>query len=622
MREVMRRARIVALACFTYDVAAFAGSMFVAMLLGHLPGPSDIAAPPQVAASAAGVYAALGAVAVLLLNLHRRVWRYVTLTDIGAVAQAVVGATLVFFPVLFVLGLLDEIPLSAPFFAAGATFLLIAGARLVRRWSVEGDFKAAFRFVDTKAPPAIIVGSAHGAATALTAAGRRKGGLGFRPLAIVEPTGHLAGRTIQGVPVLGGLDQLDGALAAAARAGEGPRLILTADFTDRAGVEAALAAASRTHAVTGRLLPEINGEVLAAVEPADLLGRPQRRLSPGPILDMVAGKRVLVTGAGGTIGSELARQIAEAGPAYLALVDASEFNLYAIELAIAEARPSLPRMALLGDVSDAARVAEIMVEARPDIVLHAAALKHVPLMEANPVEAARVNVCGTRIMVDAAADAEVERFVLISTDKAVNPTNVMGATKRAAELYVQAQANRTGRAFLAVRFGNVLGSSGSVVPLFERQIARGGPVTVTHPDMVRWFMTVEEAAGLVLQAAASTPPPEGFGGQVFVLDMGEPVRIEALARQMIRLKGREPDRDISIIHTGLRPGEKLREEVFYEAEEVRPSAVEGLLIARAEGLPLETLAREVDDLAAGVRLRDRHRVLKALSRMVPAFTGR
>jgi FlaA1/EpsC-like NDP-sugar epimerase len=293
------------------------------------------------------------------------------------------------------------------------------------------------------------------------------------------------------------------------------------------------------------------------------------------------GRTVMITGAGGSIGSELCRQVARFGPARLVLVELSEFNLYTIEQELTAAHPALQLVRLIGDVKDLAQMRAIVGRWRPQVVFHAAAYKHVPLMEEhNAAAALRNNTLGTYHTALAAAEAGAERFVLISTDKAVNPTNVMGATKRAAEMVVSGlAAAHPGTRFMAVRFGNVLGSSGSVIPKFKEQIARGGPVTVTHPDIIRYFMTIPEAARLVLQAAAI-----GESGQVLVLDMGEPVKVVDLARDLIRMSGHAPE-EIAIEFTGLRPGEKLFEELLADADDTLPTAVPRLRLARLQDTP-------------------------------------
>ena len=337
------------------------------------------------------------------------------------------------------------------------------------------------------------------------------------------------------------------------------------------------------------------------IQPEDLLGREPVQLDEAGIGEVLRGKTVLITGGGGSIGSELCRQVARFGPARLVILELSEFNLYSIEQELSERFPGLPLGRLIGDVKDLDGLRAIFQREQPQVVFHAAAYKHVPLMEEhNAWTALRNNTLGTYHAALAAAEAGVQRFVLISTDKAVNPTNVMGATKRAAELVISAlAAEHAGTRFMAVRFGNVLGSSGSVIPKFKEQIARGGPVTVTHPDIIRYFMTIPEAARLVLQAAAI-----GESGQVLVLDMGEPVKIVDLARTMIRLAGRRED-EISIAFTGLRPGEKLFEEVLADADQTLPSQCAALRLAALSTRPAPDLQARVAALAdAADRLAD------------------
>lgn len=356
-----------------------------------------------------------------------------------------------------------------------------------------------------------------------------------------------------------------------------------------------LASATGLPVVTVPTAAELHdGQAVAQVreiEPEDLLGRAPVQLDEGGISECLSGKVVLITGAGGSIGSELCRQVARYGPRRLVLYELSEFALYRIEQELTEAFPHIPLVRLVGDVRDPEHLRVTFAQARPQVVFHAAAYKHVPLMEDdNAFAAVRNNTLGTWRAASAAAAAGAERFVLISTDKAVNPTNVMGATKRAAEMVISQLAAQVAAAggrtrFMAVRFGNVLGSSGSVIPKFKAQIARGGPVTVTHPDITRFFMTIPEAARLVVQAAAI-----GEGGQVFVLDMGEPVRIVDLARDLIRLSGHTLA-EIPIAFSGLRPGEKLYEELLADADATLPTRFERLRIARLDdrGQDVQTL---------------------------------
>jgi FlaA1/EpsC-like NDP-sugar epimerase len=355
----------------------------------------------------------------------------------------------------------------------------------------------------------------------------------------------------------------------------------------------------------------------------DLLGRPQMPLDRDAMRAMVAGRRVAVTGAGGSIGSELVRQVAGFAPAELVLIEQSEFNLYTIEAEVRAAHAGLPCPAVLADVRDRRRIARLFETCRPEVVFHAAALKHVPLVELNPFEGVATNVGGTVNVADAAVAAGAGAVVVISTDKAINPTSVMGASKRIAERYCQALdlrgAAAGGTRFVTVRFGNVLGSTGSVVPLFQRQIAAGGPVTVTHPEMRRYFMTTREAVELVLQAAALGLGDGAFGGKVFVLDMGEPVRILDLARQMIRLSGLRPDADIEIAFIGLRPGEKLFEELFHAGEDTVPTDVDGILLAAPMAGDVDALAPDLAALAAACAAADAAALFGGIRHLVPEF---
>jgi O-antigen biosynthesis protein WbqV len=388
---------------------------------------------------------------------------------------------------------------------------------------------------------------------------------------------------------------------------------------------------------------------LRPVSIEELLDRPQVPLDREGMARLIQGRRVLVTGAGGTIGGELARQVAALGPAMLTLLDHGEYVLYEIDLELSERHPAVPRRAVLADVRDEARMRRLMEEIQPELVFHAAALKHVPMVENDPMEGLLTNTQGTRIVADTARAAGCGLMVFISTDKAVNPTSVMGASKRLAEMYCQAldmqaraprgdeaRASVQGMRCITVRFGNVLGSTGSVVPLFRRQLERGGPLTVTHPDMRRYFMTVREAVGLVLQAAVvgatdreDAPSQAAHGaadlnsalreGGIFVLDMGSPVKIVDLARRMIRLAGLRPDEDVEIRFTGLRPGEKLFEEMFHGQEPPRPTQFPGLLVATPRTADAALVGRALDEMAAAARGGHGKLALAQLARLVPEF---
>jgi FlaA1/EpsC-like NDP-sugar epimerase len=425
---------------------------------------------------------------------------------------------------------------------------------------------------------AIVMGA--GAAARLLLAGIHE--QGWIVLGLLDDDPQKRRARIGGVPVLGGLD----AITDKAVRGAATHIVIALPGASGAQRRRALELAAGTGlpVLTVPTVDELRTgksqvERLRDIEPEDLLGREPVQLDEAGVRETLAGKTVLITGAGGSIGSELCRQVAQFGPARIVLYELSEFNLYTIEQELTEAHPDIALTRLIGDLKDLDHVRRTMAKWRPQAVFHAAAFKHVPLMEEddNALAALRNNTLGTYHAALAAAEVGAERFVLISTDKAVNPTNVMGATKRAAEMVISAlAAEHLATKFMAVRFGNVLGSSGSVIPKFKEQIARGGPVTVTHPDIIRYFMTIPEAARLVLQAAAI-----GETGQVLVLDMGEPVRIVDLARQLIRLAGHAPD-EIAIEFTGLRAGEKLFEELLADGDDTLPTTVPRLRVARLD----------------------------------------
>ncbi len=438
---------------------------------------------------------------------------------------------------------------------------------------------------------AIVMGA--GAAARLLLAGIHE--QGWIVLGLLDDDPDKRRARIGGVPVLGPLD----AIRDKAVRGAATHIVIALPSASAAQRRRALAMAADTGlpVLTVPTVDELRTgksriERLRDIEPEDLLGREPVQLDEAGIGSILAGKTVLITGAGGSIGSELCRQVARYGPARLVLYEQSEFNLYTIEQELSDSVPQIELVRLIGDVKDLAHLRQTFERWKPSVVFHAAAYKHVPLMEEHNAWAAlRNNTLGTYHAALAAAEQGVERFVLISTDKAVNPTNVMGATKRAAEMVISAlAAEHAGTKFMAVRFGNVLGSSGSVIPKFKEQIARGGPVTVTHPDIIRYFMTIPEAARLVLQAAAI-----GESGQVLVLDMGEPVKIVDLARDLIRLAGHTQE-EIKIEFTGLRAGEKLFEELLADGDTTLPTAFEGLRVARLQLAPewrrvLEWVAR-------------------------------
>jgi FlaA1/EpsC-like NDP-sugar epimerase len=438
------------------------------------------------------------------------------------------------------------------------------------------------------------------------------------------------------VPVLGTVDALETVVADLDRRGRRPqKLVITAQGLSGEEVRELLDRADALAIPLARLprlteFQETRADAPRTIEPIaleDLLGRPQAVLDREAMARLIRGRRILVTGAGGTIGSELARQIAALSPARLILLDNSEFLLYAIDGELRERWPGLVIHPLLGDVRERRRIDAVIAGEQPQIVFHAAALKHVPMVEANPIEGVLTNVIGSRNVAETARAHGAQLVVMISTDKAVDPASVMGATKRLAEAICQAldldEARRpaVGTRFVTVRFGNVLGSTGSVVPLFARQLAAGGPLTVTHPEVSRFFMTVREAVELVLEASASAPgAADGDArGKIFVLEMGQPVKIVDLARQMIRLAGFTPGRDIQIAYTGLRPGEKLHEALFHAAESPVPTRNPALRLAAPRTADYAVLARSIDELEEHARAGREARALDLLHRLVPEY---
>mgnify|MGYP005848730865 FL=1 len=561
-----------------------------------------------------GVVAAYLA-AFALAGIPRGMWRFTGFGDMRRIALACVGAGALCAAVVRGADLV-QIPRAVLALHPFVTLVGVALVRLAYRMLYE-HARERITGGAGEVRRALVLGA--GDAARLLIAGIQ--GQGWTVLGLLDDDPAKQGARVAGVPVLGPLADL---AKPELRAGV-THLIFA--IPSARGVRRReifeLAARTGIPLLTVPSAAELRGggarvDRLRELQPEDLLGREPVQLDEAGIAATIAGKTVLVTGAGGSIGSELCRQAARFGAARLVLVELNEFNLYAIEQELGARNPHLPLVRLIADVQDAGRMLAIARRWAPQVVFHAAALKHVPLMEDddNAWACVRTNVLGTWHAARAAADCGAERFVLISTDKAVNPTSVMGASKRAAELVVASlAAEHPATRFMAVRFGNVLGSSGSVVPKFREQIAQGGPVTVTHPDVIRYFMTIPEAAQLVLQAAAV-----GESGQVLVLDMGEPVKIVELARQMIRLAGRRDD-EIAIRFTGLRPGEKLVEELLADAEQTVPTPVPRLRVARLDAPPeFDSIEQWLNRLAE-TRLGSAVQAREWLSAIVVGYAG-
>jgi FlaA1/EpsC-like NDP-sugar epimerase len=617
----------------TWDVMASVLAFVAALYLRLGEGTFDL--PASFYIQTLCLIAAATFAASLAIGSHRSSWRYFSVGDVVTLGKTCVLTLLLFLPVSFVATRAEGMPRSTYVLAWLLLFVGLAAPRLAYRLVSEGRLSLLQSSSIKGAVPILLVGSGDGADSFLRALAKSQERI-YRPVGIIDDRAWRTGIGLHGVPVLGGLERLSTVIEELATRGERPLKLVVTDHQAPPDLLRKLLELAEFNGLTlsrtiaaAELRPGIGLEEprIKPVAIEDLLGRPQAVLDMVLPRNVIAGKRVLITGAGGSIGSELARQVAAIGPSQLCLADASEFNLYTIDLEISERAPQQARSSALLDVRDRRRVEEIVGSQAPDIIFHAAALKHVPIVEAHPLEGLFTNVFGTRNVADAAVKFGVSEMVLISTDKAVNPPNVMGASKRLAEAYCQARdvTVRTsgGRTrFATVRFGNVLGSTGSVVPLFQRQLASGGPLTVTHPDVTRYFMTVPEAVALVLQAAGLSAAGKLAGGVIMVLDMGQPVRIADLARQMIRLAGYQPDRDIEIKYVGLRAGEKLHEELFHMAEEMKPTEIPGVLIAAPRSPQLADLLSVLHRLEASIRQGDEATAIDALCELVPEYTGK
>jgi len=578
-------------------------------------------------------FMAVAAVVFYGVGLYRGIWRYASLPDLLGLARAVTLLILIYFPLAFVVTRLEGLPRSLFGLNWLVLMALLGGPRFVYRLLKDGSLK---NIVGNASGgiPILLIGAGEGADLFIRSTGRDAQQL-YRVVGMVADDERRVGRAIGGIPVLGTVAELPQIVRRLDRRGQKPqRLILSGRAAEGDALHRLLDLANGLGIPLARLprlteFKDTREDASRTIEPIaieDLLGRPQTVLDRDGMRALIAGKRVLVTGAGGTIGAELTRQIAAFGPARLILFDNGEYALYAIEREVIESFPNLPRRALIGDVRDSRRVDAVIAAERPDLVFHAAALKHVPMVEANPAEGVLTNAVGTRHVAEACRAHGVRAMVMISTDKAVNPANVMGASKRLAESICQAldilEARRTGGTrFVTVRFGNVLGSTGSVVPLFQRQLAAGGPLTVTHPEISRYFMTTREAVELVLQASALATSDGEAHGKIFVLDMGQPVKIVDLARQMIRLAGKRPDHDVKIEFIGLRPGEKLHEELFHAQEPLVPTAAEGIRLAAPRTIDYAMLSRALDELAEHAREGRTERLLVVLGNMVPEYAS-
>ena len=625
------------LTALVYDMAMAGLAMYAALILRlgtfnglndySLVGAFDGLDDYSLVFGAILPFVAAAAVSLLALGTYRTSWRHASTADLTNIVKAATLAVLIYLPICFIVNRLYWIPRTSVVLAWMVFVLLMAGSRIAYRLAREGHLFFERHPMMPGQVPILIIGGGVEAKILLLSLDRTSE---YYPVGVLDDgIDDLLG----GVPVLGRIADVERVVAKFGDAGDRPRKLVVVDRTlPPARLNALVESANRMGLTVARgpdptrLRPGTSdAPELQPISVEDLLGRPQIVLDPKPVHGFVAGRRVLVTGAGGSIGSEIVRQVCAIGPAAICLVDASEFNLYTIDAEVSEQWPTIERVARVIDVRHRLLIEGCFASFRPEIVFHAAALKHVPMVERNPVEAIWTNAIGTRHVCDAAVAVDCRAMVLISTDKAVNPTNVMGASKRCAEGYCQALAlahagQPAATHFVAVRFGNVLGSSGSVVPLFERQLKAGGPLTVTHPDIERYFMTIREAVQLVLQASALGVASDALMGRVFVLDMGTPVKIADLARQMIRLAGLQPERDVAIEFTGLRPGEKLFEELFHAGERIEPTAVPRVNVASPRTpLDLPALSLVFDALEQACFRGREGDALWTLRRVVPEY---
>ncbi|GJL49661.1 MAG: hypothetical protein NPIRA01_08880 [Nitrospirales bacterium] len=545
-----------------------------------------------------------------LFRLNEGLWRYTSIWDLQSIVSGVLSSTLVFYALVHWGFEVISYPRSV--FVVDSVLLIgfLVGIRLPSRLYREHGLWAGKK--------RILVLGAGDAGEQIVREMKTNPSYHYDPIGFVDDDPSLVGQRIHGVKVLGTREELSTILLT-----EQPQEVVVAMPGINPAVLREIISGLETFKIPIKTLPNLqdllDGKVTVSqirhLKIEDLLSRPPVGLQPQSVQQLIKGKRILVTGAGGSIGSELCRQILEFQPHVLVLFERYENSLYSIANELADRKSSSPVYSVIGDITDAPHLYATMKKYSPDIIFHAAAHKHVPLMEINPGEALKNNVLGTRTVVEAADHSGVERLVFISTDKAVNPSSVMGATKRVAELVVQDMARRSKTRFLTVRFGNVLGSNGSVVPRFQEQIKAGGPVTVTHPAVKRYFMLISEAVHLVLQAATL-----GEQGATYVLEMGEQIKLVELARNLIRLSGFVPKKEIPITFIGLRPGEKLEEELVGDNEEAEPSPVPKIQQIRSKTLPnLMLVSKRIVELEQNLSLGDPGFPIQYLQQMIPNF---
>jgi len=550
--------------------------------------------------------------AFVYFGLYRGVWRFASLPDLMRIVRAVIFSTALLAVAIFLLTRLEYVPRSVFIIDAVLLIVLLAGPRLIYR--LIKDHSLGGKELRDK----VLIVGAGAAGEGLARELMRMRPLVYSPVAFVDDDPAKQGREIHGIRVVGTCDDI----TEVAEQWEVDLIMLALPSASSSQMRR-IVEISEASGVPFRTLPKlqslVSGQVsfteLREVQIEDLLGRNPVKLDMDAIRERLTGRVAFVTGGGGSIGSELCRQIAALDPARLIVLDQSEYNLYRIEQELQLEWPELNLNCELGDICDPVGLEQIFRDYRPEVIFHAAAYKHVPMLQNKIREAVRNNVMGSWNMVRLADEYRCSEFVMVSTDKAVNPGNIMGATKRIAEIICQTMDRRSDTRFITVRFGNVLGSAGSVVPLFREQIRRGGPVTVTDENITRYFMTIPEACRLILQTSVM-----GEGGEIFVLDMGEPVRILYLAEQMIRLSGRRPGEDIEIRITGLRPGEKLHEELFHNDEDLTDTRHEKVMLARSRRTDWQTLQDCLEKFRTALEQGRNDDIEQCLRRLVPEMS--
>ncbi len=578
-------------------------------------------------------------------GLYKGMWRYTSMVDLLNILKACLLTSFIAMSVLLLVSRFTGFSRAVFILDGLLTFLFIVGSRVAIRIYYQRSVHFSFGMGRSAARQGVqnllFVGAGDAAEKVVREIVESRSG-SYQAVGLLDDDRSKWGQRIHGVPIVGGVDELS-AIVEKVKVDEILIAIPSASREEMSRVVDACQQSGVPYKTLPGLDEIIDGKVtldaVREVSYKDLLGRPPVELELDKIGDILTGKTVLVTGAGGSIGSELCRQILRFSPAKLLLFDVGELNLYQLEMELLHEIGFENYVTVLGKVQDKELLNDILARYQPSVVFHAAAYKHVPMLERNPWQAVNNNIIATRCLAEAAVRSGVDRFILVSTDKAVRPTNVMGASKRITELIMQSYCGRGpggpaeqkagGKTrFMAVRFGNVLGSSGSVIPLFKRQIELGGPVTVTDPRMTRYFMSIEEAAQLILQAAAMNDDEVSgqnrvahttCGGEIFILQMGTPVKIDQMARDLIKLCGREPDQDIKIIYTGLRPGEKLYEELITEGEGIVPTAHKKIMVLKNEEIGVSDISRQLDELTSLARAHDGPAIKAKLAVLVPEY---